>query len=117
MKEHKTKVVATTEEMDLVRSDLFANSRFEFRQHAKKMVTQRAALAATLIEKWGMVACTGEGEDSAGRQRLRLLSPEEVVVRACDTADIAFTEFDARGWRVDLPGYDDIHAQGAEGEE
>lgn len=46
-----------------------------------------ARVACALLEKWGMVAAVEDGEDSAGRQKLRLMSPEELVKRAFDTAE------------------------------
>ena len=47
-----------------------------------------ANFAAMMIERWGMVAATPDGEDSAGRQRLRLPTPEELVERAFECARI-----------------------------
>jgi hypothetical protein len=59
----------------------------------------RARLAMTLIEKWGMVAATvADGEDSAGRSRMRLLTPAEVVGRACETAERAIEAMHGLGW-------------------
>lgn len=59
----------------------------------------RARLAMTLIEKWGMVACTvADGEDSAGRSRMRLLTPAQVVGRATETAERAIEEMHRLGW-------------------
>ena len=45
-----------------------------------------ANLAASLIERWGMVCAEPDGEDSAGRQKLRLQTPDELVQRAFDVA-------------------------------
>lgn len=60
---------------------------------------RRARLAMTLIEKWGMTATTvADGEDSAGRQRTRLLTPAEVVGRATETAERAIEEMHSLGW-------------------
>jgi hypothetical protein len=44
-----------------------------------------------------------DGEDSAGRMKLRLMTPAEVAFRACDIADAAMSEMEARGWLLDLP--------------
>jgi hypothetical protein len=43
-----------------------------------------ARLAATLMERWGMVAGEPDGEDSAGRAKLRLSTPQELAQRACE---------------------------------
>jgi hypothetical protein len=73
----------------------------------------RAQTALELVTKWGMVACTtNAGEDTSGRQRLELLGPAEVVHRACSTADMAWDEFERRGWLSTLPGQDEIKAAG-----
>lgn len=67
--------------------------------HNKFHPDMRARLAMTLIEKWGMVAATvADGEDSAGRSRMRLLTPAEVVGRACETAERAVEEMHRLGW-------------------
>jgi len=62
-----------------------------------------AELAAQMIERWGMSAAIEDGEDSAGRAKIRLLTPEELVQRACETAEQAMEEFNKRGWILDLP--------------
>jgi len=63
----------------------------------------RAAFAAALLERWGMVCAQPDGEDSAGRQRLRLMTPAELVERACQVTEAAFAEFRKRDWLLDLP--------------
>lgn len=70
----------------------------------KVVPTMRARLAVALIEKWGMVACDPmHGEDSAGRARMRLMKPGEVVDRACETAEIAVERMTRLGWLEALP--------------
>ena len=66
-------------------------------------VTQCAGFAITLLEKWGLVAALPDGEDSAGRQKLALHAPKELVERACQIAECAFAEFAKRDWLIDLP--------------
>lgn len=61
-------------------------------------LTTEARFAMQLIERWGMVDAAPDGEDKAGRSKLRLLDPIEVVDRACDTASFAMVAFTARGW-------------------
>jgi hypothetical protein len=65
--------------------------------------TWKARLATTLVEKWGLVAATEDGEDSAGRAKLRLSTPVELVKRACETADMLVEECRSRGWIEKLP--------------
>ena len=71
----------------------------------------RARLATLLIERWGIVAGDVDGEDSAGRSKLRLLTTDELVTRACDTAGAAIMEFQKRGWVVELPPYAELVEQ------
>ena len=53
--------------------------------------------AAHMIEKWGMVAAMSDGEDSAGRQKLRLATPEELVERAITTTNLLFKRMREEG--------------------
>lgn len=48
-----------------------------------------AEIAFVFIEKWGMVAGIPDGEDSAGRQKVRLGTPQEIVDRAFECALLA----------------------------
>lgn len=86
------------------------NKWYEFRvttydtvKALKLTPTPMGILAENLLAKWGMVAATEDGEDSAGRQKMRLQTPEELAVRACDAADAIFAEFERRGWLIDVP--------------
>ena len=67
-------------------------------------LNQRARFAVSFVERWGAVAATPDGmEDSAGRQALRMMTPTELVTRACETADLLFAGLIARGWAVEVP--------------
>lgn len=68
-----------------------------------RMPNTEARMATAFIERWGMVAARPDGEDSAGRQKLSLLTPEELVGRACATAKLACQEFEKRGWMLHVP--------------
>ena len=69
----------------------------------KAAMNTRAQLATVLLEKWALVAGIPDGEDSAGRQKMRLPTPEELVDRACVIADEAVSAFERRGWLLELP--------------
>lgn len=71
--------------------------------HESTALQHRAGLAADLIERFGSVASIPDGEDSGGRQRLRLQTPDELVSRCCAIADAAFGEFEKRGWLLEVP--------------
>lgn len=64
---------------------------------------QEAHFAMHLMDHLGIAVATDDGEDSAGRHKLRLQTPDEVVQRACDIAQKAFAEFEKRGWMLALP--------------
>ncbi len=57
--------------------------------HNDELAEDEAKMAAALIERWGMVAAIPDGEDSAGRAKLRLATPEELVARAFSCAKLA----------------------------
>ncbi len=64
---------------------------------------QEAEFAKTLMAQLAIVAGQVDGEDSSGRQKCRLLTPEEIAKRACDVSQAAFKEFEARGWLLAIP--------------
>lgn len=64
---------------------------------------QRARFATEFINRWGAVAAIPEGEDSSGRQAMRMATPEELVTRACETAELLHLTLAARGWLVAVP--------------
>jgi hypothetical protein len=76
--------------------------------HSMETMSDKARMAAAFVEKWGMVAGRPAGEDKAGRQKLELLTPEEVAKRACETVELLYAEFQAREWIVKVPGYDEM---------
>lgn len=68
-----------------------------------KHVQAVGRLALILVEKWGMVACIDDGEDGAGRHMTRLMTPVELVERACATAEVMWEQIEKRGWALDVP--------------
>lgn len=62
-----------------------------------------ARIAMSMAERWGMVAAMPDGEDSAGRQKLRVLTPEELANKACATAAALWKEFGERDWFYENP--------------
>lgn len=71
--------------------------------HTDIFLEERARFAMDLITRGGMFTGTPDGEDSAGRAKLKLLEPEPAVKRACEIANILFDEFVARGWIKEVP--------------
>jgi hypothetical protein len=79
--------------------------------HDTEVWTLEARLAMSLVERWGMVAAAPDGEDSAGRAKGRLQSPEELVSRACRAAELVAAECRARGWFVEAPSWAEVEKQ------
>lgn len=79
--------------------------------HELETMTRKARLATVLLEKWGPVAGADDGEDSAGRAKIRRLSAEEIVEHACEIADRAIDSFRARGWMKPVPSLSELEAQ------
>lgn len=74
-------------------------------------------LAIEFAERFALVAGIPDGEDSAGRSKLRLGTPEEVVTRACDLAEETWKQLRARGHTLTIPvpkpgkSYEDIERE------
>ena len=65
--------------------------------HFLKRADARATFAMQCIERWAMVAAQPDGEDSAGRAKLRRLTAIEIVNHACECTAAAFAQFEERG--------------------
>jgi hypothetical protein len=65
--------------------------------HNTEELEKEACLALALIERWGMVAGIPDGEDSSGRSKLRLSTPEELTERAFECAKLAFDKARYKG--------------------
>ena len=84
--------------------------------HENEHLELKAKVALSMLEKWGMVAAEPDGEDSAGRAKLKLPSADDLAKRACDVTDEAFTEFEKRGWVLKLPTMSEMKEKYAEKE-
>ena len=62
-----------------------------------------ARMAENIVTRWAQVAAVPDGEDSSGRQKMRLPTAEELAVRACDIAEAVWLEFQKRDWLMALP--------------
>jgi len=78
---------------------------------ALDVLSHEAKFFLGCIEKWGMVAGADGGEDSAGRSRLELMPPEDVVGRAREMTDLAFKTIQENEWTIRTPSYDEAVAQ------
>src|SRR6478736_7497633 len=68
--------------------------------------TTEGDMVMNLITRWGCIAGAPDGEDSAGRQRIRLQTAAELVQRATETVALACAEMERRGWMQRIP--DDV---------
>lgn len=62
-----------------------------------------ATLAMEIATRCALIAAIPDGEDSAGRQKLRLPTADELAVRSCEIAAALFAQFQSREWIMDLP--------------
>jgi len=105
-----SKLLAANQLMEVVAT----NAAEEFTRphiilHQYELPDPRATFAMSLIEKWGMVAAaTNNGEDSAGRQKLELQEPDELVERAMSITSLAFDAFKSHGWLVEVPAWGSV---------
>lgn len=76
-------------------------------EQSKYVHSLQSACMMDFINKWGMVAAIPDGEDSAGRSKLRLATSIELVERAEEVTKLAFKALRDNGWleeTVDLGG-------------
>jgi hypothetical protein len=76
--------------------------------HDTEVPTREAQLAMELVGRWGTVAGVPDGEDAAGRAKLRLMTPEELAIRACHSAEMLFGEMRRRGWIIQAPDISEL---------
>lgn len=89
-------------------TDDFRNRRASHQINDREVANWEARLASFLIERWGIVAATPDGEDSSGRAKVRALAPGELVEKACETATLAVQAFRDRGWVTLLPSFAEL---------
>lgn len=100
------------DEADIVASLAFSNAdKIDVKLDKRSAVSHKGMIAVTLVEKWGMIAAVEDGEDSAGRTKLRLSTPVEVVNRAMETADILVEQMKQVGWIVKTPTSTEMRAK------
>ncbi len=71
--------------------------------HQAELTGQEARYALAMIERWGMIMGAADGEDSAGRMKLRIMTPDELVERAFAVTEAAFAKARELGWMIDTP--------------
>jgi hypothetical protein len=79
--------------------------------HETECQNFEARLTVSLLEKWGMVAAEPDGEDSAGRAKLRLSTATELAQRACNVAEECTKEMRKRGWFITAPTWEEMKSE------
>ena len=97
----------------IIEDEFGRNSTPIRREYVKDIPNQRARIAMELVARWGMVAATDGGEDAAGRSKLKLQSPVEIVDRAMKTADILISSIENSGWFIPCPDPRDYYEDDA----
>lgn len=57
----------------------------------------RASIALRILDHFAIIAATDGGEDSAGRHRLKLHEPEQLVARAFEIANLFIEQAEQQG--------------------
>jgi hypothetical protein len=63
----------------------------------------RARMALDIAKHCSMMTAAEDGEDSTGRQKIRLLTPSEIATRAVDIASLMYDRFCELDWLADNP--------------
>ena len=85
--------------------DFLARSVTVYRRKALDLTGE---LAYRLLERFAVVAAQPAGEDTAGRQALRLMPPEEIVQRSFQIARAFMAEADRMGNFIALPDLEEM---------
>jgi hypothetical protein len=91
--------------------DKFKNLGVDVGIENTEMPNIEARFAMSMLERWGSVQGVQDGEDSAGRSKIGLMSVEDTVSRACCIADRAFKQFRDNGWMIDVPTHEEAEEQ------
>jgi predicted urease superfamily metal-dependent hydrolase len=77
-------------------------SHEEIMMHQTATLQEIALTAKEMAMRWGTVAAEPSGYDKSGRQAMRLQTAEDLAQRACNTAQALWTEFEKRGWILEV---------------
>lgn len=103
--------IAQNDVTEVLSGDRYANRDSTVMVHHRDIFDRRAEFAQEMIRAWGMVvaqpAAEGEVRDSRG---LTIMTPADVVARACDVAELAHQEFAKRGWTFRIPSYEELNS-------
>lgn len=83
----------------------------EVQTYVTELPDEVAQFAMELIRAHANVAGIQDGEDSCGRAKLSLQTPEDLVERSFKIAELAYGAARARGHMVPLPDLNEINAE------
>lgn len=86
----------------------YRNGKYKVMIHEDQMLNRQAEFALSLLKHLAVIAAAPDGVDDAGRQALRLMKPGEIAERACEIADEAFKQIEARDWIIPLPSAEEF---------
>lgn len=78
-------------------------SEFEAIAEETELPDATARFAAELISKFGAIAAIEDGEDTVGRQKMRLQNARELVERSFAIAEQYYEVARSRGYMVQCP--------------
>ena len=82
--------------------------------HSRFQPSVRAQMMISFVERWGMVAAQEDGEDSAGRSKLKLSEPGELVARAEALVNGIMDTIERNGWYFEVPSLTDLDKEALE---
>lgn len=88
-------------------TDRYQTNRPQVIIHETEAPNFEARLAINLVERWGMVSGTPDGEDTSGRAKLRLMTPAEVVERAITASELLASALREKKWMTPVPAWEE----------
>ena len=89
----------------------FRNDVRQIAVHNDEISNPEALLTFALVERWGMIMGTPDGEDSSGRQKVRIMTASELVERACRVTEQVFMACRDLGWIRPGPTAEEFFAE------
>lgn len=83
-------------------------SGYSYKLYKRHIPDDRAAFAMELMSRHAGITAQQDGEDTAGRAKMRREQPAELARFCCEVAEAAFAEFEERGWLLHLPSYEEL---------
>lgn len=103
-------VVRNLDKVEVALIDQYKDSlRYQSLHNEPEVFNYKARLAAAMVERWGCVACEVDGEDSSGRQKMRLATADELVNRAVEVAELLVERFREKNWNTIMPTLESLY--------